>query len=77
MIYHKCIEDTVVDKCVCNACKGSGTFIGVGRTGDPVVMECDACGGTGTANPDLQRSALIDLGQRNKAQPGYDQPTRG
>lgn len=73
--YKRAVEDTVVDRCVCNACKGSGMFIGTSITGDPLVSkECEACGGTGTCNHILQREVIADLGLRNSVQPGYDKP---
>ncbi|CBY88563.1 hypothetical protein [Pantoea phage LIMEzero] len=70
------IADTTIDGHVCGACKGSGTYIGRksehGGGHNPVVVcECEACGGTGTNNPELQRSVLLDLGQRVRAQPDY------
>lgn len=75
--YQRAVDDTAVDKNVCGACHGSGTYRGMLIGGQVVLMDCEACGGTGTNNSTLQHEVLADLGQRNQAQPGYDKPTYG
>lgn len=72
--YQRAVDDTVVDHKVCGACMGSGTYRGMLIGGQVVLMDCEACGGTGTNDPTLQHSVLSDLGQRKQAQPGYDEP---
>lgn len=73
--YQKAVDDTVVEKGVCGACHGCGTFTGMTIRHELVKTECEACGGTGVTDPSTQRSVIRELGLRNVAQPGYDKPT--
>lgn len=73
--YQRAIEDTVVERGVCGACHGCGTFTSMTIRHELVQTECEACGGTGVTDPALQRSVLREQGMRCKVQPGYDQPT--
>ncbi|QHR72988.1 hypothetical protein smaasur_10 [Escherichia phage smaasur] len=73
--YQKVLDDTVVDGKVCGACHGSGTFHSMLMNKEIVLCECEACGGTGTSDPVLQRQVLRELGLRSQVQPGYSEPT--